>query len=167
MQHSTPSGPSFSVSATRRSITHRAHQPRANRASLRPRQIPDAFDVRKPLETQGRGQVPYGFLSANAAAALYLETGDTALGDHARLAFSDAVRYYGVIGPDEYGDPSGRTPASYNLPMFTGTESKVQGWTSRFGQFVLAAEAGAPPPPCVPTDDSPCKGAHPIDIRPR
>ncbi len=132
----------------------------------RPRQIPDAFDVRRPIDSQGRGQVPYGILAANAAAAVYLETGDPSLLSYARLAFSDAVRYYGVIGPDEYGDPSERTAASYRLPMFTGTESKVQGWTSRYGQFVLAVEGGALPP-CVPSDVSPCRGSRPIVVRPR
>ena len=147
------------------SVTYGGDTDRAGR--YRPRQIPDSFDVRRPIDSQGRGQVPYGLLAANAAAAVYLETGDPALLAYARLAFADAVRYYGVIGPDEYGDPSERTAASYRLPIFTGTESKVQGWTSRYGQFVLAAERGTPPSPCVPTDVTPCRGAHPIDVPPR
>ena len=129
--------------------------------------MPVSWTFRIPRISMWRGQVPYGLLAANAAAAVYLETGDPALLAYARLAFSDSVRYYGVIGPDEYGDPSEQTAASYRLPMFTGTESKVQGWTSRYGHFVLAAEAGAPPSPCVPTDVSPCMGAHPIVVRPR
>ena len=82
-------------------------------------------------------------MAGNAAGFLYRETGETAYRDYARNAFRDYVRYVGIIPGDSYGDPSGRTPASYNSTVFTGTESKIHGWSSRYGQYYLATEQGA------------------------
>ena len=109
----------------------------------RPRQIPYFLDVREPIASQQQGQVPYLLMAGNAAGFLYRETGETAYRDYARNAFRDYVRYVGIIPGDSYGDPSGRTPASYNSTVFTGTESKIHGWSSRYGQYYLATEQGA------------------------
>ena len=109
--------------------------------SYRPLQVPYAFDARQPPDGQGQGQVLYALLAANAAAFLALETGEAGYRDFARAAFRDAVRYAFAIPGDTYGDPALRSPASYASSIFVGTESKVHGWTSRYGQWVLAAEA--------------------------
>lgn len=106
----------------------------------RPRQIPYAFDAREPFDRQGQGQVPYGFLAANAAAFVAVETGRTKLLEDARATFRDAVRYALAIPGEAYGDPAARSRASWDSAVFPGTESKVRGWTNRYGQRLLAAE---------------------------
>lgn len=104
----------------------------------RPRQIPYWVDTRAPNPADG--QVPYVIMVVNAAGYLYTVTGDESFRDYARAGFRDTVRYVGAIGPDSYGDPGVRTPASYNSHIFPGTESKVQGWLTRYGQYFLASE---------------------------
>lgn len=111
----------------------------------RPRQIPYFVDLRQPVDGQMQGQVPYLLMAANAAGFLYGETGVASYRDYARAAFRDYVRYVGAIAGDTYGDPASRTPASYNSVVFTGTESKIHGWSSRFGQYYLASEQNSTP----------------------
>lgn len=108
--------------------------------AYRPRQIPFFMDARQPVASQQQGQVPYLLMAANAAGFVYSETGDARYRDYARAAFRDYVRYVGAIPGDTYGDPNSRTPASFNSTVFTGTESKIHGWSSRFGQYYLATE---------------------------
>jgi hypothetical protein len=104
----------------------------------RPRQIPYWVDTNSGEGTEG--QLPYLLMAGNAAAYLFTATGDPSFRDYARGAFQDYVRYVGAIGPDGYGDRAARTPASYNSNIFTGTESKIHGWSTRYGQFFLASE---------------------------
>jgi len=108
----------------------------------RPRQVPFLFDARRPVEGQEQGQVLYGLMAANAAAFVAGEAGRPDLLEAARRDFRDAVRYALAIPGDARGEPSVRSPASYASSVFTGTESKVHGWLSRFGQRLLAAERG-------------------------
>jgi hypothetical protein len=106
----------------------------------RPRQIPFTRDT--SLTEQTGGQVPYLLMSANAAGFCFRETGNQAYLTYARTAFQDYIRYLGVVGGDAYAeDPSQRTPTAYNSSVYSGTESKIHGWSSRYGQFYLAAEA--------------------------
>lgn len=107
----------------------------------RPRQIPYWVDTRRSQHEEG--QIPYLLMVANAAGYLYEVSGEAALRDYARAAFRDYVRYVGAVGPDAYTDAAARTPASYNSNIFTGTESKIHGWSSRYGQYFLASEAPA------------------------
>jgi hypothetical protein len=109
----------------------------------RPRQIPYWVDTNSGEGTEG--QLPYLLMAANAAAYLYTTTGDESFREYARATFQDYVRYVGAIPPDTYGDRGARTPASYNSAVFTGTESKLNGWMLRYGQHFLASEA----PPAV------------------
>jgi len=106
----------------------------------RPRQIPYRVDTN--LAAQTEGQIPYLLMAANAAGFCRLETGVQAYADYLRPAFLDYIRYMGVEGGDTYiADPSRRTAASYNSSVYVGTESKIHGWSSRYGQYYLAAEA--------------------------
>jgi hypothetical protein len=104
----------------------------------RPRQIPYFVDLAQP-EPSG-GQIPYLLMAANAAGFRFLATGQEAYRTYARQAFADYVRYVGVIGGDAYVDPELRTPTAYNSAIFVDTESKVHGWSSRYGQYLLLAE---------------------------
>jgi len=92
------------------------------------------------LTAQTEGQIPYLLMAANAAGFCWLETGTQAYADYMRAAFLDYVRYMGVEGGDTYIEPSRRTAASYNSSVYVGTESKIHGWSSRYGQYYLAAE---------------------------
>jgi hypothetical protein len=117
--------------------------------AYRPRQIPYWVDAR--LSRQVDGQLPYLLMVADAAAYLSSVTGEPAWQAYARGAFQDYVRYVGAIGSDSYGDPAVRTPASYASNMFPGTESKIHGWSSRYGQYLLASERPTLPAPVVAT----------------
>ncbi len=105
----------------------------------RPLQIPMFVDT--TLSVQIDGQIPYLLMAANAAGFCYSETGNYAYLSYARTAFRDYIRYVGVTGGDVYIDnPASRTAASYNSSIFTDTESKIHGWSNRFGQYYLSAE---------------------------
>ena len=105
----------------------------------RPRQIPYRVDTNSAAQTEG--QIPYLLMAANAAGFCRLETGIQAYADYMRPAFLDYVRYSGVEGGDTFiADINQRTAASYNSSVFVGTESKIHGWSSRYGQYYLAAE---------------------------
>jgi hypothetical protein len=107
----------------------------------RPRQIPFTVDVR--LSAQRDGQTPYALMAANAAAFCYSATGDVSYLSYARVAFQDYIRYAGVTGGDEYVDAGLRTPTSYDSNVYNGTESKIHGWSNRYGQYLLAVERSA------------------------
>ena len=107
----------------------------------RPRQVPYTFDARQPVDGQWQGQVVYDLMLANALAFLARETGQASDLATARSFFADYVRYVGVVPGDTYVDPARRTPASYNSAVFDGTESKIHGWSNRYGQWLLAAES--------------------------
>jgi hypothetical protein len=103
----------------------------------RPRQIPYWIDRSHP--EQREGQIPYLLMAANAAGFCWLETGQDPYRGYARRAFQDYIRYLGVTPGDAYVNPSERTPTSYNSTVYVDTESKVHGWSSRYGQYVLDA----------------------------
>ena len=107
----------------------------------RPRQIPFTVDVR--LSAQRDGQTPYALMAANAAVFCYSATGDVSYLSYARVAFQDYIRYAGVTGGDEYVDAGLRTPTSYDSKVYNGTESKIHGWSNRYGQYLLAVERSA------------------------
>lgn len=122
-----------------------------NAAGLyRPRQIPYLYQTTQPIPEQLQGQVAYALQAANAAGFLYSETGDRRYLNYARLAFQDYVRYFLAIPGDTWADPSLRSPTAYNTTVFDGTESKIHGWSSRYGQYFLSAEAEAAPVFFVP-----------------
>ena len=90
-------------------------------------------------------------MAADAAGFFYSETGTAAYRTYARAGFSDCIRYFGVTPGDEdpthtnYTDPSLRTPTAYNSRVFgaadgLGTESKINGWMNRFGQYYMNIE---------------------------
>ena len=120
----------------------------------RPLQIPAHVDTRKSV--QDEYSTAYLLKASNAAALLHLITGETRYRDYARAGFQDFVRYAFVTPGDSQGsagnlvpsyiDPALRSPASYNSNLYEGTESKVHGWTSRYGQAVLALETGGGSP---------------------
>jgi hypothetical protein len=103
----------------------------------RPRQIPYLVDL---SGANGEGQIPYLLMASNAAGFCYLHGKGTAFLDYARLAFRDYIRYMGVADPDSYIDPALRTPTCYNSAVYVNTESKVHGWSGRYGMYYLAAE---------------------------
>jgi len=102
----------------------------------RPLQIPYLVDVSGP---DGEGQIPYLLMAANAAGFCYCHGGGTEFLRYAHRAFRDYVRYLGVAGPDEYVDPALRTPTCYNSSVYVETESKVHGWSSRYGMYYFRA----------------------------
>jgi hypothetical protein len=105
-----------------------------------PRQIPYRVDTTLPV--QNEGQLPYLLMAANAAGFCFQETGVRSYADYMRAAFLDFMRYVGVVAGDTYvTNPALRTATSYNSNIFVGTESKIHGWTSRYGQYYLAAES--------------------------
>jgi len=108
----------------------------------RPLQIPYIVDIRLPQQTEG--QLPYLLMAGNAAAFCYSTTGDESYRSYARAAFSDYVRYFGVTGGDSWVDPDLRTPTAYNSAIYVDTESKIQGWSNRYGQYLLAMEQLGP-----------------------
>ncbi len=120
----------------------------------RPLQIPFEINVPReglpPLE-YSYGTIPYLLMSSDAASFMFSETGNAAYKSYARTAFSNCVRYFGVttgdLDPDNrsYTDPLLRTPTAYNSAVFgsldnLGTESKINGWVNRYGQYYLAIE---------------------------
>lgn len=102
----------------------------------RPRQLPYTIDIRG---TNGEGQIPYLLMASNAAGFCYLHGQGTAFLDYARKAFRDYIRYMGAASPDTYTDPALRTPTCYNSNIYVDTESKVHGWSSRYGMYYLTA----------------------------
>jgi hypothetical protein len=122
-----------------------------NSAGLyRPLQIPYHYETTQPIEAQGEGQIVYGLQVANAAGFLYVETGDPKYLDYARATFRDYIRYFALVPGDSWTDPALRSPTAYNTTLFDGTESKIHGWSNRYGQYYLAAEAAAKPVLFVP-----------------
>jgi hypothetical protein len=103
----------------------------------RPLQIPYWIDITQPDAREG--QIPYLLMAANAAGYCFLNTGQTAYLSYAKSAFRDYVRYLGVTPGDSYVKPSLRTPACYNSVIYVDTESKIHGWSSRYGQYALEA----------------------------
>jgi hypothetical protein len=62
---------------------------------------------------------------------------------YARNGFRDYIRYMGVVSGDTYipaTELGMRTPTCYNSIIFDGTESKIQGWSNRYGQYYLNIE---------------------------
>jgi hypothetical protein len=106
----------------------------------RPLQIP--MFLRTPTQRTD-GQIVYLLMAGNAAAFCFLHGGESDFANYYRSAFRDYVRYMGVTGPDTYIDPSLRTPASYNSSVYWDTESKIHGWSNRYGMFLLTAERAA------------------------
>lgn len=122
-----------------------------SRGQYLPGQIPYMVDIR--LSSQTEGQPPYILMAANAASFIYLKSGNPSYRSYARNSFRDYVRYIGVADGDSYIDPHERTAASYNSSVYVDTESKVQGWGNRYGQFYLESEqTGAPPRDTVPPE---------------
>ncbi|WP_428562474.1 MAG: hypothetical protein ACP59X_21480 [Solidesulfovibrio sp. DCME] len=105
--------------------------------NYRPRQMPYMVDIATgPTD----GQVPYILMAANAAAFGFLHTGEPRFLGYARQAFADYVQYIGLAGGDSYVDPARWTPTCYNSDVYPDTESKVHGWSSRYGQYILHME---------------------------
>lgn len=113
----------------------------------RPLQIP--FEINNGVTAYGT--IPYLMMSADAAAFLYSETATASYRTYARSAFRDCVRYFGVTAGDDdpehtrYIDPTLRTPTAYNSAVFgasdgLGTESKINGWMNRYGQYYMNVE---------------------------
>jgi len=105
-----------------------------------PRQIPYMVDV--TLDQQTEGQVPYLLMAANAAGFLYSETADSRYLAYARSAFQDYSRYLNAVSGDSFVAPEERSACSFNSSVYVDTESKVHGWSNRYGQFYLDAEKG-------------------------
>jgi hypothetical protein len=122
------------------SITYGGDFDRRDR--YRPLQLPYRFTAGRTFETSG--ELPYLLPAANAAGFVFSITGEQKYRDYARSAFRDYVRYAGAIEPDRYGDPKARTATAYNSNIFVGTESKIHGWSSRYGQHFLASESIRP-----------------------
>jgi hypothetical protein len=76
---------------------------------------------------------------ANAAAYVYSQRGDVATRDFARKAFRDFL-YYRETDSGQFTDPAGRVPTSYRSLQFVDTESKIHGWSGRYGQYYLRME---------------------------
>jgi len=103
----------------------------------RPLQIPYWIDITQPDVREG--QIPYILMAANAAGYCYLATKQSSYRDYVKTAFRDYIRFLGVAGGDSYVNPSLRTPTCYNSVIYTDTESKIHGWSGRYGQYCLEA----------------------------
>lgn len=103
----------------------------------RPLQIPYWIDITQPDTREG--QIPYILMAANAAGFCCSETGQSSYRNYAKSAFRDYIRYLGVAGGDTYIKPTLRTPTCYNSVVYTDTESKIHGWSNRYGQYCLEA----------------------------
>jgi len=103
----------------------------------RPLQIPYWIDISQPDVREG--QIPYLLMAANAAGYCYTQTGQSSYLNYAKSAFRDYIRYLGVTAGDSYIKPSLRTPTCYNSVVYVDTESKIHGWSGRYGQYVLEA----------------------------
>ncbi len=122
-------------------------------AMYRPRQIPEYMNT--PTERE-MGQLPYLLMAANAAGFCHLQGGGTDFLPYLRAAMQDFLRYSSIAGDEgQYVDPSLRIATAYNSNIYVDTESKVRGWSARYGAYALAAEAAAlaaedRTPPSVP-----------------
>ena len=140
-----------------------------NAAGLyRPLQIPEYMNT--PSE-RTLGQIPYLLMAANGAGFCYLHGGETDFLAYLRSAFQDYCRYFSAVGEDgRYVSPSLRMPTSYNSMIYVDTESKVHGWSGRYGMFVFDAErAAASDPDRTPpttTGFTPANGASGISLAP-
>ena len=103
----------------------------------RPLQIPYWIDITQPDAREG--QIPYILMAANAAGYCYLNTKQFSYRDYVKAAFRDYIRFLGVTGGDSYVNPTLRTPTCYNSVIYTDTESKIHGWSGRYGQYCLEA----------------------------
>ena len=134
----------------------------------RPLQIPEYMNT--PSE-RTLGQVPYLLMAANGAGFCYMHGGETDFLAYMRSAFQDYCRYFSVTGEEgAYISPALRMPTSYNSSIYVDTESKVHGWSGRYGMFALAAEnAAASDPDRTPptaTAFSPVNGSTGISLAP-
>lgn len=103
----------------------------------RPLQIPYWIDITQPDAREG--QIPYILMAANAAGFCSTKTGQSSYLDFAKSAFRDYIRYLGVTAGDAYIKPTLRTPTCYNSVIYVDTESKIHGWSNRYGQYALEA----------------------------
>ena len=107
----------------------------------RPRQIPEFMNT--PTE-RTLGQIPYLLMASNAAGFCYLHGGEADFLSYMRSAFQDYSRYFSIVGEEGwYVAPALRMPTSYNSCIYVDTESKVHGWSSRYGMYALIAEQTA------------------------
>lgn len=105
----------------------------------RPLQIPVYIDT--TLAQQTEGQLLYLLMASNAAGFCFSETANNTYKTYARAAFQDYIRYLGVTGGDQYiDDLTQRTPTCFNSNIYFETESKIHGWSNRYGQYYLASE---------------------------
>ena len=114
----------------------------------RPLQIPEFMNT--PTE-RTLGQIPYLLMAANAAGFCYLYGGEPEFLNYMRAAWQDYCRYFSIDGEEgRYIDSALRMPTSYNSCIYVDTESKVHGWSSRFGMFALAVEQSLAGPDVTP-----------------
>ncbi len=108
-----------------------------------PRQVPYMVDT--TLSKQSDGQVPYILMAADAAGFLYTIGGESRYFDYARACFQDYSRYLNVAPGDYWIEPSERSHCSYNSSVYPDTESKIHGWSNRYGQYYLDSEGSNDP----------------------
>lgn len=83
-------------------------------------------------------QTAWLLMAANASSYLYSVQGGDAQRDFARQAFRDFIYYR--ESANQYLDPAGRVPTSYRSIYFVDSESKIHGWSGRYGQYYLRME---------------------------
>lgn len=114
----------------------------------RPLQIPEFMNT--PTE-RTLGQIPYLLMAANAAGFCYLHGSETEFLTYMRATWQDYCRYFSIDGEEgHYIDPTVLMPTSYNSCIYVDTESKVHGWSSRYGMFALAVEQSLTGPDVTP-----------------
>jgi hypothetical protein len=84
-------------------------------------------------------QLPWLLMAANGAAYVYGLRHDAATLQFARQAFRDFIDYR-ETEPAARVSPDTRSPTGYRSLFFVDTESKIHGWSGRFGQYYLKME---------------------------
>ena len=106
-----------------------------------PMLIPFTCEIPAPSTPPADGlESSYGLMLGNAAAYVYMQREDLDTLNFARKAFKDFVYYR---EPDGDGYPISldwRVPTGYISQYFTDTESKIHGWSGRYGQYYLRME---------------------------
>lgn len=109
-------------------------------AGYRPLQIAYYEPVIKPATPPTvDNELPYTIMAGNAAAYVYSQRHDAATLKFARQCFRDYV-YYREAGSGNPVPLETRAPTGYLSLTFMETESKIHGWSGRYGQYYLKME---------------------------
>lgn len=99
---------------------------------------PEPITMRSSPPTE-ENDLAWLLMAANAAAWVYTQRGDAAMLQFARKAFRDFI-YYRETDSAARIDPARRAPTGYLSQFYMDSESKIHGWSGRYGQYYLKME---------------------------